>query len=177
MSGTALSSRIEGLVTGLVIDVYDPDGMGRIQLDLSGQPGRSRTAWAPVASPMAGRDRGIWSMPEVGDEALVGFFNGDTDAPVIVGFLRNGQDTPPSTAPRERMIRSLNGHTIRLIDATPEAGAAGAVVIEDAHGNVITMSNGKVTVKAKALLSLEAPIVTISGTGWSRVVTPNSNPI
>jgi len=34
-----------------------------------------------------------------------------------------------------------------------------------------------VTVKAVALLSLEAPIVTISGTGWCRVVTPNSNPI
>ena len=67
MSGTELSSRIEGLVTGLVTDVNDPDGQGRIQLDLAVQPGRSRTAWAPVAAPMAGPDRGAWLMPEVGE--------------------------------------------------------------------------------------------------------------
>jgi phage baseplate assembly protein V len=173
MSGTTLSSRVEGLVTGIVVDVVDPENMGRVLLDLPAQQGRSRTAWAPVASPMAGNDRGVWTMPEVGDEALVGFFNGDADFPVVVGFLRNGQDKPPSTTPFERMIRSLDRHTIRMIDA----GVAGAIVIEDAHGNVITMSNGKITIKAVALLSLEAPIVTISGTGWRRVVTPNSNPI
>jgi uncharacterized protein involved in type VI secretion and phage assembly len=170
-------SRMEGLVIGTVRDVDDPDGQGRIALELAVQPGRSRTAWAPIASSMAGLDRGAWLLPEVGDEALVGFVNDDPEHPCVVGFLWNGQDKPPSTHPRERMLRSLNGHTIRFIDEEPANGSAGALVIEDAHGNIITLSNGKITVKAVALLQLDAPTITLSGPGWTRVVSPNNNPI
>ena len=180
-------SRMAGLVIATVVDVDDPEAQGRIQLQLSTMPegSRTQTAWAPVAAPMAGLDRGAWLMPEVGDEALVGFVNGDPEHPYVVGFLWNGKDTPPSTHPRERLIRSLNGHTIRLIDEVPSGGAQGAVVIEDANGNVITMSNGKIAIKSVALLALEAPTITLSGptdpaTGvpaWLRIVTPNGNPI
>lgn len=171
------ASRVAGLVIGIVRNVDDPMGQGRIQLDIPEMPGRPVTAWAPVAAPMAGHDRGVWTQPEVGDEALVGFLHGDPQHPYVVGFLWNGVDRPPSTSTRERMIRSLNGHTIRMIDETPSAGAAGAVVIEDAHGNRIVMSNGQITIKATALLTLEAPVITLSSGGARRIVTPNANPI
>jgi uncharacterized protein involved in type VI secretion and phage assembly len=170
-------SRIQGFVIGTVLDVLDPMGAGRILLQLVVQPGRPTSAWAPVAAPMAGNDRGAWTMPEVGDEALVGFLHGDPESPYVVGFLWNGPDRPPSTSPRERMLRSLNGHTIRLIDEPPSGGGAGALVIEDAHGNRIVLSNGKITIKSVALLAIEGEVITLGGAGWSRVVTPNSNPI
>jgi phage baseplate assembly protein gpV len=176
LGGTS-GSRMQGLAIGQVIDVDDPMGMGRVLLNLPVHPGNSTTAWAPVAAPMAGDDRGCWLMPELGDVALVGFLHDDPEQPYVLGFLWNGQDRPPSDHPRERMIRSLNGHTIRFIDEEPVAGAMGALVIEDAHGNVITLSNGKIAIKAVALLQIEAPSVTIGGPGWRRIVTPNSNPI
>ncbi|MBO1076178.1 phage baseplate assembly protein V [Roseomonas marmotae] len=176
-SGTESVSRMEGLVTGTVADVDDPLGEGRIRVNIDNMPGKPLTDWAPVAAAMSGGGRGCWLMPEVGDEAVVGFLHGDPKAPLVLGFLWNGRDKPPSKSARERMIRSLNGHTIRLIDADPEAGAQGAVVIEDAHGNRITLSNGRISISAVALLALEAPIITLSGTGWSRVVSPSSNPI
>lgn len=180
-------SRTTGLVLATVTDVDDPDGMGQVQLQfVKAQDGsRTQTAWAPVAAPMGGLDRGTWMMPEVGDEALVGFINGDPEYPVVLGFLWNGQDKPPSTSPRERMIRSLNGHTIRMIDEVPANGSAGALVIEDAHGNAITMSNGKITISSVALLALQGQTITLSGPvdpatgvpGWLRVVSGNGNPI
>jgi phage baseplate assembly protein V len=155
----------------------DPQQEGRIQVEIQTVTGRSVTPWAPIAALMAGNDRGTWMQPEVGDEVVVGFLHGDPDQPVVIGFLWNGKDRPPSTAPRERVIRSLNGHTIRMIDEEPSHGSKGALVVQDAHGNTITMSNGKVSVKSVAILALEAPLITISGPGWSRVITPNSNPL
>ena len=56
-----------------------------------------RSAWAPVAAPLAGKKRGAFFMPELGDEVLVAFEHGDFDHPFIIGFLWNGVDTPPET--------------------------------------------------------------------------------
>ena len=136
------------------------------------------TTWAPVAAPMAGAGRGVWMMPEVGDEAVVMFQRGDVDFPVVVGFLWNGRDTAPSSSVRERLIRSRNGHTIRLIDSTPtQGGNRGAVVIEDAHGNHIVLTNGKVVVQATGVLELSGATVVIRSAGVARVVSPTANPI
>lgn len=170
-------SGVRGLVTGIVKDVDDPMNQGRIQVDLPTMPGRTRTAWAPVAAPMAGNDRGICFMPELEDEAIIGFLGDDPEQPVILGFTWNGVDAPPTKHPRERIIRSLDGHTIRMIDGSAAGAGAGSLTIEDSNGNKITLSNGKIRLDAVALIELFAPMVTIAGPGWQRVVSPNTSPI
>lgn len=170
-------SRVNGLMVGLVKNVDDPMGQGRIQVDLPTLPGRNRTTWAPVATLMAGSGRGAWFMPELDDEVVVAFIMGDPEQPIVVGFTWNGKDAPPSPHPRERMIRSLNGHTIRLIDSPPGASGAGSITIEDANGNFISLSNGKIHLKAVALVEVEAPVITLQGPGWRRVVSPINTPI
>jgi uncharacterized protein involved in type VI secretion and phage assembly len=122
---------------------------------------------------MAGNGRGSFFMPEVNDEVLVAFEHGESRFPHVVGFMWNGQDKTPGEHVRDRKIVSKNGHMIRFLDSEPSGGSLGALVIEDAHGNRITMSNGKITIKAKAMLQLEAPMVRIN----QRVVAPNPNPI
>ena len=47
------------------------------------------------------------------------------------------------------------------------------VVIEDAWGNKITLTNGKITIQSVGVLELKAPTVLVNG----RVVAPNDNPI
>jgi uncharacterized protein involved in type VI secretion and phage assembly len=164
-------------MVGIVKSVDDPKGQGRIQVDLSTLPGRNRTNWAPVATMMAGGGRGTWFMPELEDEVLVGFLGADPEQPVILGFTWNGKDKTPSQHPRERMYRSFNGHTIRIIDAPPGAKGSGSVTIEDANGNFISLSNGKIHLKAVALIEIEAPLITLKGPGWLRVVSPVNTPI
>jgi len=112
-------------------------------------------------------------MPEVQDEVLIGFDQGATRTPYVVGFLWNGVDSPPSQDVRDRRIMSANGHTIRFLDSTPSGGSLGALVIEDGHGNAITMSNGKITIRATGVLEVTAPTITLNG----RIVAPNGNPI
>jgi uncharacterized protein involved in type VI secretion and phage assembly len=170
-------SQVPGLVIGMVKDVDDPMQQGRIQVDLPALSGRSRSAWAPIAAPMAGGNRGIAFMPEIDDEAVIGFIGGDPEQPIVLGFTWNGKDPPPNAHPRERIIRSLNGHIIRMIDSPPGATGSGSLTIEDANGNKVIMSNGKIRLDAVAVVEIYAPVVTIGGPGWQRIITPNQSPI
>jgi uncharacterized protein involved in type VI secretion and phage assembly len=161
-----------GVVIAKVIDVNDPEKAGRIRVRYPWLDD-THTEWAPVASIMAGPDRGCFVMPEVDDEALVAFELGDWDHPIVVGFLWNQAQQPPSTDPRQRMIRSVNGHTIRLVDSTPTGGNKGAIVIEDAHGNVITLTNGLISIHSEMHIEVSAKSVKIMG----RPVRPVGGPI
>ena len=51
-------------------------------------PGSTRAAsrnWVPVAAPSPATDRGVFFMPEVDDEVVVGFLHGDFEHPVVLG--------------------------------------------------------------------------------------------
>ena len=166
-----------GVMTGTVQAVGDPDHPGCVQVRFSWMGGNNSSYWAPVAASMAGGGRGAYFMPEVDDEVLVAFDHGDVNHPYVIGFMWNGEDDTPSESVRERMIRSVNGHALRMLDSTPDSGDMGAVVLEDANGNRITLSNGKITIKSTAVLELVAPTILLTVAGSTRVVTPNSNPI
>jgi uncharacterized protein involved in type VI secretion and phage assembly len=168
---------INGVVIGIVESVGKDDHLGELEVSFPWLSDKNKSQWVRVATLMAGGSRGSWFMPEKGDEVLVAFEHGNSQHPYIIGFLWNGQDPPPSKEIRERMIKSKNGHAIRFLDSTPTAGNMGALVIEDAHGNRITLSNGKITIKSVAVLSIDAPVITLQGPGYRRVVSPNNNPI
>jgi uncharacterized protein involved in type VI secretion and phage assembly len=166
-------SQINGVVTALVTNVNDPLSEGRIRVRFPWLGDEHETDWIRIASLMSGKGRGTRFTPEVDDEALIAFEHGDPRFPFVVGFMWNGKDEPPNAHVRERRIQSVNGHHISFLDATPSGGSLGALVIEDAHGNRITMSNGKVTISSIGVLEIHAPVVTING----RVVSPTPNPI
>ena len=170
-------STVNGLVVGVVIDVSDPLQQGRVMVRYPVLPGQGKSHWAPVVSLMAGHERGGYFMPEVGDEAILAFELGNTERPYVLGFVWNGVDAPPTTSVQERLIKSRNGHTIRFLDTTPDGANLGALVIEDAHGNRITLCNGKVSIESIGVLEIDAPVIVLKGPGYQRVVTPNSNPI
>lgn len=149
-----------GIVIGKVVAVKDEEKLGRIQVSYPWLSGPEKR-WIPVAAPMAGGGRGAFFMPEIDDEVIIAFDRGEWDHPYVIGFLWNPMQRPPSDDERQRMIRSKNGHTIRFVDSTPTAGNQGALIIEDAHGNVITMTNGRVVLNARGALEISGASVTI----------------
>jgi len=165
-------SLVQGLVTGTVTKI-DKEIPGRIKVRFNAHEDSHETDWIRIAAAMGGNNRGTFFMPELEDEVVVGFERGDVRFPYVLGFLWNGPDKPPADDIRIRRIQSVNGHSITFLDSTVSNGDKGALVIEDAHGNRITMSNGKIAIKSVGLLELTGLMVTING----RVVSPNSNPI
>ena len=95
-------------------------------------------------------------MPNVGDEVVLAFDQGHWDHPCVIGYMWNPQQRPPSTDERQRMIRSKNGHTIRFVDCTPTGGNRGTLIVQDAHDNVIVMTNGRVVIHSKGALEIRS---------------------
>ena len=68
----------------------------------------------------AGSDRGTWFIPQVDDEVLVAFEQGDVRTPYVLGSLWNATDKPPAerrTTPiGRRIVKTPAGHVIELDD-------------------------------------------------------------
>ena len=116
----ARTKRINGIVTGIVTNNRDEEGLGRIKVNFPWLSEENETDWAKVMSFMAGKERGGFFLPEVGDEVLVAFEQGDINYPYVIGALWNNEDKPPETNSdgknNIRKIRSRSGHEIIFND-------------------------------------------------------------
>lgn len=110
------AEQMPGVMPAIVDSLDDPKAMGRVQLTFQGMDQAPKSAWARIASPMAGKDRGFQLMPEIGDEVLVAFEHGDFRRPYVIGGLWNGQDKPPVVEPAKRHLRTVSGHVLELDD-------------------------------------------------------------
>lgn len=114
------SGRVHGVVVGVVTNNQDPEGLGRVKLKFPWLSDTDESNWARVVTPMAGKDRGLYLLPEVDDEVLVMFEHGRVDHPFVLGALWNGKDKPPAQNEGgkndKRVLKSRSGHTITLDD-------------------------------------------------------------
>jgi uncharacterized protein involved in type VI secretion and phage assembly len=158
--GCGTEERITGVVLGIVTNNDDQDGLGRVKVRFPWLSNGTESHWARVAAPMAGRDRGLYFLPEVDDEVLVLFERGDVRFPFVIGALWNGKDMAPADNAdgknAVRIIKSRSGHLIRFDDSE----AAPKLEIIDAQGkNRIIVDTGRdsVIITAAKDIVLEAP--------------------
>ncbi|MCC2316290.1 VgrG-related protein [Cellulomonas xiejunii] len=165
-----LPQRAPGLVIGVVTNVDDTTGQGRVRLRYPWLDGDFESDWARVVHVGAGKDRGLQVVPEVDDEVLVGFEHGDRRSAFVLGGLYNGVDTPPREKPVAssgavdlRVWRSRTGHEVVLDDTD----GAGQVVVRTADDKVVVTldvaskklsvtSQGDVTVEAQGNVQVDA---------------------
>lgn len=116
-----MKKKIHGVCTGRVINVLDPLTLGRVQVQLPFIDSVDLSPWARIAVPMAGPLHGFYMIPNVGDEVLVAFEQGDVNAPYVVGSLWNAMSPPPlpSPVPQIRLIKTLVGNQIMITEAPP----------------------------------------------------------
>ncbi len=152
-------NRFYGVTVGLVTNTKDPDKLGRVKVKFPWLSDQDESYWARIVAPMAGADRGLYWMPEVDDEVLVVFEQGDMAFPYILGGLWNGKDKPPEANENgennKRMIKSRSGHTILLDDTKDNE----KIVIQDKEGkNKITIDakNNTMEIKVEKDLTIEA---------------------
>jgi uncharacterized protein involved in type VI secretion and phage assembly len=158
--GGGRESRVGGVVVGVVTNNQDPEKMGRVKVRFPWLSDADESNWARVASPMAGKDRGLFLLPEVDDEVLVAFEHGDLRFPYVVGSLWNGSDAPPAVngdgKNNVRVIKSRSGHVVRLTD---EDGKEKIEIVDKSGKNsiVIDTAENTLTVTADKDIVLKAP--------------------
>lgn len=183
---------VHGLVTARVRSREDN---GTYRLDYLSMGDDEPSALARVMMPMAGGKRGIYFLPESGDEVIVSFELGDTNFPVILGAVWNQDNQPPDQAQPSpennvRTIVSRSGHELTFDDAT----GAEKITLKTQGGRVITLddtppgqlsistpggiqltlsdADGSLTLSAplqinlqSALINLQANVITLLTTG------------
>ncbi|MFO0889875.1 MAG: phage baseplate assembly protein V [Isosphaeraceae bacterium] len=156
------SGRMAAL-TGTVVDNKDPAGRGRVRVRFPQLSANNQGPWARIATLAAGDASGTVFLPEVGDDVLVVFEQGDINRPVVVGGMWNGRSKPPEHNAdgknNVQMIRTRAGHVIKL-DNTE-----GSESLQLAHpsGSTITMGpKGDVSIEAAGKLTLKGVTVNIN---------------
>ncbi len=86
---------VHGLQIGKVVKLEeDPDKEDRIKIKLpiiDGEDG----LWTRISATDAGNKRGTVFRPEIGDEVVVGFLNGDPRDPIMLGQLHSSKSPAP----------------------------------------------------------------------------------
>ncbi len=98
----------QGLVNGIVKKIdADPDGEHRIQVDVPVIAKSGDGIWARLSNFYSTTSKGIFFMPEIGDEVVLGFLNNDPRHPIILGSLYSTKITPPYTADPGNKIKAI----------------------------------------------------------------------
>ncbi len=163
-----------GVVVATVDDANDPQLSGRVRLAFPWLSDDYVSGWARTLQPGAGKGRGSLVVPEVGDEVLVVFEQGDVRRPYVLGGLFNGVDTPDgkgirvvdsgSGAVNRRSFVSRRGHRVDLLDEDGRtegvsiATADDTVTVRlDATATTVTVhADGTVTVEGKQGVVIDA---------------------
>jgi Rhs element Vgr protein len=88
---------VHGIQTGIVKKLEeDPEKEFRIQVDVPVIAPSGDGVWARLASFYATKEAGLFVLPEVGDEVLLGFINDDPRFPVILGMVYSSKIKPPA---------------------------------------------------------------------------------
>jgi uncharacterized protein involved in type VI secretion and phage assembly len=164
----------------------DPDGENRILVRMPIISGNEKGIWARVSTLDAGKDRGSFFLPEIGDEVIVGFINGDPDHPVVLGMMNSSAKPAPLTASddnhekgfttRSKMKFIFNDDKKSVVLETPAGKKitvdedAGIIQIEDDFMNKITMDSAgialespkDITIKANGDVKIDGMNVTIT---------------
>jgi phage protein D/phage baseplate assembly protein gpV len=84
------------LVIAKVTNNNDPDNMGRVKVEFAALGSNMESEWARVATLNAGNERGIFMLPQPGDQVVVGFEHGDARRPFVLGSLYTGTEKLPA---------------------------------------------------------------------------------
>ena len=109
----------------------DPLKMNRVRVRYPWQSQtEDPTPWIRIALPMASDGSGFNFLPQIGDEAIINYENGNIEKPYVEGMLytraaKEDESTVPYAHKKDkaRVISSVNGHSIIFSDPSASSDA------------------------------------------------------
>ena len=81
-----------GTQPAIVTDNNDPKGLGRVKVKFAWQR-EENSPWLRMTNPHAGGGKGMYFIPEIGEEVLIGFENNNAEKPFVLGAVYNGSES------------------------------------------------------------------------------------
>jgi Rhs element Vgr protein len=138
---------------GIVKDNNDPKKLGRVQVQFPWQRQRDQnTPWIRLVNPHAGGGKGMYFVPEIGEEVLVGFENDNPEKPYVIGAMYNGKASSGyhTEGNDKKVIQTRSGTKVIMNDAES------SIFIEDPSGNTWLMDGkGNIHINAPKNMSIK----------------------
>jgi len=143
-----------------VIDNNDPQGQGRIKVKFKWEClTNDVTEWLRVVTPSAGigdrgNNRGYFAIPEIDDQVMIAFEEGNIARPVVMGSVYHSSsvDSSPLIKNHLKSIITRSGHLVEFDDDPNTQG----IKITDIHQNIIHIDTkgNNITITALENMSL-----------------------
>lgn len=130
---------VNGVLIGIVTDNQDPEGLARVKLTFPSFAENNETDWVRIATLMTGKDQGSLFVPEIGDEVLVAFHQGDIRSPFVIGSLWHTESESPAVHEKNniRKFKSRSGHEIIFDDDDSE----GKITVRSSKGHKLELDD------------------------------------
>lgn len=156
---------ITGLLTGIVLQIHDdPEKLNRVKVKIPVMQNQQEGVWARLGTPYASNGVGGLFFPEVNDEVILGFFNGDPSSPVILGSLYSSKRQTPQKLEqknntkqlltREKLSVTFDEEKKSITVTTPGKRKVvldddgKKITLEDPNGNKVEMSDSGIKLEA-----------------------------
>ncbi len=173
LPAAGLIPAVVGLQIGIVTVLEnDPDGEDRIKVRLPLINDAEDGLWARIATLDAGKDRGTFFRPEIGDEVVVGFLNDDPRHPVVLGMCHSSAKPAPEPAKddnhrkgyvsREKMEFIFDDEKKVIVLGTPGGNKITlseedkAIIVEDQNGNKMSLNDGGIKIESSKDIIIKA---------------------
>jgi Rhs element Vgr protein len=164
---------VHGLQIGVVKQIHkDPDNNFRVNIKLPLMGDDGKAVWARMATFYATNGAGAYFYPEVNDEVVVGFFDDDPRAPVILGMLHSSKNKSPYTPEQKNAFKAIVSKSKLKIEidddkkiltiTTPGnnkmifSDDAKSITIADQNNNSIKMESGGITIDSAKDITISA---------------------
>ena len=139
--------------SAVVTDNHDPKGLGRVRVKFYWMNGIEKTPWIRVTSPHGGGGKGMFFIPEIGEEVIVGFEGDSPTKPYVIGTVYHGKanSTFSNGANDVKALQTRSGNKVVMNDKD------GSVFVEDKDGNSMLIDGaGNITVKSNKTVLIDA---------------------
>ena len=156
-----------GKYRGLVLNNVDPQQIGRLQVQIPDFAGLLPSSWAMPCVPFAGKQGGVFVVPQIGAGVWVEFEQGDPDYPIWVGGFWGSAAEVPALAlaglpVSPNIVLQTSGQNTLMISDMP--GPSGGILLKGSTGALISISDTGITLSngQGATIMLTGPTVDVN---------------
>jgi hypothetical protein len=163
--------RYYGKYRSTVINNIDPEQRGRIMAMVPDVLGLTPSSWAMPCVPIAGKQSGVFVVPQIGAGVWIEFEQGDPDYPIWVGgFWGIAAEVPalalapPPIPLGQNIVVQTTGQNMLLLSDSAPTPATGGIVLKSTTGAMIVVNDSGIYISngKGAMITMVGPTVTIN---------------
>lgn len=164
-------ARYYGKYRGTVINNIDPEQRGRIMAMVPDVLGMTPSSWALPCVPMAGKQQGVFMVPQLGSGVWIEFEQGNPDYPIWVGgFWGVAAEVPafalvpPPIPPGQNIVMQTSGQNMLLLSDSAPTPVSGGIVLKSTTGAMLVVNDSGIYINngKGAMITMVGPTVTIN---------------